>query len=102
MNDFMTHFNSIPDPRVKRCRQHELIDILFLSICAVLCGADGWEEIEDFGHARLPWLTQFFPFENGIPIHDTIARVLSRLNPDAVQSSFISWINSACELTKGT
>lgn len=101
MNDFMTHFGTIPEPRIKRCRQHELIDILFLSICAILCGADGWEEIEDFGHARLTWLRRFFLFENGIPTHDTIARVLSRLEPDALQSSFISWINSACELSNG-
>lgn len=101
MNDFMTHFGTIPDPRIKRCRQHELIDILFLSICAVLCGAEGWEEIEDFGHARLTWLRRSFLFENGIPTHDTIARVLSRLEPDALQSSFISWINSACELSNG-
>jgi predicted transposase YbfD/YdcC len=101
MNDFMTHFRTIADPRVERCRQHALIDILFLAICAVLCGADGWEEIEDFGHARLTWLKRFFTFENGIPTHDTIARVLSRLAPDVLQSSFISWINSACELTHG-
>ena len=101
MNDFMTYFSAIPEPRIKRCRRHELIDILFLSISAVLCGAEGWEEIEDFGHARLTWLKRFFPFENGIPKHDTIARVLSRLDPDALQNSFMSWINDACELTEG-
>ncbi len=101
MNDFMTHFQTITDPRIERCRRHELIDILFLAICAVLCGAEGWEEIEDFGHARLTWLKRFFTFENDIPTHDTIARVLSRLEPDALQSSFISWINAACELSNG-
>jgi len=101
MSDFMSHFNAIADPRIKRCRLHELMDILFLSISAILCGADGWEEIEDFGHARLDWLKKYFPFENGIPKHDTIARVLSRLEPTALQNSFISWMNAACELSQG-
>lgn len=51
--DFMTHFETLTDPRIQRSKRHELMDILFLSISAVLCGADGWEEIEDFGHAWL-------------------------------------------------
>jgi len=101
MNDFMTYFSAIPDPRIERCKRHQLIDILFLSISAVLCGAQGWEDIEDFGHARLVWLQRFFSFENGIPKHDTIARVLSRLDPEALQASFMSWINDACQLTEG-
>ncbi len=76
MSDFMSHFNTIPDPRVERCKRHALMDILFLFISAVLCGAEGWEDIEDFGHARLDWLKKYFPFENGIPKHDTLARAL--------------------------
>ena len=101
MTDFMSHFSNIPEPRIERCRQHELMDILFLSICAVLCGAEGWEEIEDFGRARLDWLKRYFQFKNGIPKHDTIARVLSRLDPSALQNSFISWVNAASQLTDG-
>lgn len=97
----MSYFSSMPDPRMKRCRQHELMDILFLSISAVLCGAEGWEDIEDFGHARLDWLKKYFPFENSIPTHDTIARVLSRLEPKVLQNSFIAWMNAACQLTQG-
>jgi len=101
VSDFMSNFNTIPDPRIERCKRHALMDILFLSISAVLCGAEGWEEIEDFGHARLDWLKKYFPFENGIPKHDTIARVLSRLSPKALQDSFIAWMNDACELSQG-
>ena len=97
----MSHFSQIPEPRIERCRRHELMDILFLSICAVLCGAEGWEEIEDFGQARLDWLRRYFQFEHGIPKHDTIARVLSRLDPAALQNSFMSWVNAASELTQG-
>lgn len=99
--DFMTHFETLTDPRIQRCKRHELMDILFLSISAVLCGADGWEEIEDFGHARLDWLRRYFPYAEGVPGHDTIARVLSRLEPNAFQSSFMSWIQAAVELSEG-
>lgn len=99
--DFMSHFSTVPDPRIDRCKRHELMDILFLSISAVLCGAEGWEEIEDFGRARLAWLRRYFPYTNGIPKHDTIARVLSRLEPKALQESFIGWVNAACQLSEG-
>ena len=101
MSDFMSHFSEVVDPRIERCKQHALLDILFLSISAVLCGADGWEEIEDFGRARLDWLKKYFPYENGIPKHDTIARVLSRLEPVSLQNSFMSWMKSACKLSHG-
>ena len=53
---FFDHFSELPDPRIERCRQHELLDIVFLSVCAVLSGADGWEAIEEFGEAKLAWL----------------------------------------------
>jgi predicted transposase YbfD/YdcC len=77
------------------------MDILFLSISAVLCGAEGWEEIEDFGRAKIDWLKKYLPYTSGIPKHDTIARVLSRLKPEALQNNFISWINEVCALTDG-
>ena len=101
MSDFISHFSSIPEPRIERCRKHALLDILFLSISAILCGADGWEEIEDFGRSKLDWLRRYFPYKEGIPKHDTIARVLSRLDTEALQKSFISWVNSASKLTDG-
>jgi predicted transposase YbfD/YdcC len=53
---FLKHFNSITDPRTERCKKHEIIDILLLAISAVLSGAKGWEDIEDFGHLKLNWL----------------------------------------------
>ncbi|HFD31894.1 MAG TPA: ISAs1 family transposase [Gammaproteobacteria bacterium] len=90
MYNFISHFENIPEPRIKRCRHHELMDILFLSICAILCGAEGWEVIDDFGRFRIDWLRQYFPYQHGITKHDTIARVLSRLDPEALQKSFMS------------
>jgi predicted transposase YbfD/YdcC len=89
---FIEHFSIIEDPRIERCKKHQLMDILFLSLCAVLSGAEGWEDIEDFGTAKLDWLRKYLPFEHGIPKHDTIARVLSRLNPARIQQCFINWV----------
>jgi len=66
------------------------MDILILSICAVLSNAEGWEDIEDFGHNKLDWFRRYLPFANGIPKHDTNARVLSRIEPSAVQQSFLA------------
>jgi len=96
-NNFITHFSVIEDPRIERCKKHQLIDILFLSVCAVLTGAEGWEDIEDFGLAKLDWLRKYLPFENGIPKHDTIARVLSRLNANSIQTCFIQWVQSIAQ-----
>jgi len=99
--NFLKHFSTIDDPRINRCKRHELIDILFLSICAVLSNAEGWEDIEDFGHSKLDWLRRYLPFANGIPKHDTIARVLSRIEPSAVQQSFLAWVKEIASQTDG-
>jgi hypothetical protein len=93
-NHFLDHFSELEDPRIERCRKHELLDIIFLSVCAVLSGADGWESIEEFGEAKLEWLRKFVPLKHGIPCHDTIARVMSRLNPEALQRCFIGWVQA--------
>ena len=74
---FLKYFNSISDPRIERCKKHNLLDILLLAISAVMSGSEGWEDIENFGHIKLDWLRQYRPFEAGIPKHDTIARVIA-------------------------
>lgn len=99
MPDFIAHFSIIPDPRVDRTKKYPLIEILFLCMSAVVAGADGWEEIEDFGTLRLDWLRQYLPYANGIPYHDTIARVMSRLDTKVLQQSFISWMQDVFILT---
>ncbi len=91
VNNFITHFSKIEDPRESN-KRHQLIDILFLAVCSVLSGAEGWEDIEDFGHAKLTWLRRYLPLKNGIPTHDTIARVLSRINPSYIQKCFVNWV----------
>ena len=96
---FLKHFNSITDPRIERCKKHELIDILLLAISAVISGAQGWEDIEDFGHLKLDWLKRYGAFNAGIPRHDTIARVIYRLKSDEIEHAFQSWISSLIETT---
>lgn len=78
---FLTHFNSITDPRIERCKKHNLLDIQLLAISAALSGAGGWE---GFGHLKLDWLMQYGTFRAGIPRHDTIARVICRLKTDEI------------------
>ena len=89
---FLKHFCDITDPRIERCKKHEFLDVMFLAISAVIGGADGWEDIELFGKSRLEWLRGYRPFLNGIPRHDTIARVMCRLKPDEVEEAFQSGI----------
>lgn len=98
-DSFLQHFEAIEDPRIDRCKRHELLDIIFLAVSAVLSGAEGWEQIEDFGSHRLDWLRRYRPFEYGIPRHDTIARVICRLKPEEIERAFQSWMSCLIEST---
>lgn len=88
------HFSELEDPRVERTRQHKLIDIITIAICAVICGAETWVDIETYGRAKLEWLKQFLELPNGIPSHDTFARVFARLNTQQFQQCFLNWIRA--------
>ncbi|MEI6146490.1 MAG: ISAs1 family transposase [Methylococcales bacterium] len=94
-------FSSLKDPRVERHKRHKLIDIIVLTICAVISGADGWEAIEQFGKNKQEWLRKWIDLENGIPSHDCIARVISRIASPEMTECFIAWVNGVSELTKG-
>lgn len=95
------HFGSIPEPRLERTRLHALMDILVIAICAVMCGADSWEEIEDFGNAKEAWLRAILPLSHGIPSHDTFRRVFGLIDAEAFQRSFVSWVQSVTQLIGG-
>lgn len=88
----MTHISIIPDYRQSWKVEHKLSDILLLTICAVISGAEGWEDIQDFGEVNIDFLKQYGDFENGIPVHDTIARVVSCINPKKFHECFINWM----------
>jgi predicted transposase YbfD/YdcC len=95
------HFGSIPEPRLERTRLHELMDIMVIAICAVICGADSWEEIEDFGNAKEAWLRTVLSLSHGIPSHDTFRRVFGLIDAEAFQRSFVSWVQSVTQLIGG-
>lgn len=88
------YFQDLKDPRIERTKQHLLLDIIVLSICAVIAGADGWEDIEDFGREKEDWLKTLLPLANGIPSHDTISRVFRRLQPEQFQECFLRWADA--------
>ena len=87
-------FIEVVDPRSEKARRHELSDILVLAVLAVIAGAEGWEDIEEFGKQRRDWLGRFLRLPNGIPSHDTISRVFRLLKPGAFQEGFTRWIES--------
>ncbi len=100
-HDLISQLSIISDPRQAWKVGHKLTDILFLTICAVIAGAEGWGEIEDFGHERLDWLKQYGDFEEGIPSNDTIARVVSTISPKRFQKCFIDWMNACHKVSQG-
>ncbi len=88
------HFGEVEDPRVDRTRDHLLIEMLVVIICAVICGADGWVAVEQWGNTKLTWLRTFLVLEKGIPSHDTFGRVFARLDPEQLQTAFIAWVQA--------
>jgi predicted transposase YbfD/YdcC len=93
----MECFSEIEDPRIERTRLHRLSDILALSVLAVIGGAEGWEDIEEFGQQKHEWLKQFLSLPHGIPSHDTISRLFRALKPGAFQEALMEWLESLHE-----
>jgi predicted transposase YbfD/YdcC len=91
------HFADLEDPRLDRTRLHNLMDIVVISICAVIAGAEGWQDIATFGRAKHDWLKTFLPLPQGIPSHDTFRRVFCLLDPLAFQECFQQWIAALSE-----
>ncbi len=92
LDAFAEIFADLQDPRQSAKIAYPLFDIVFLTVCAVIGGCEGWEDIEDFGQAHCRWLQDKGLFPNGLPVHDTIARVISRLAPDEFQACFLKWM----------
>jgi predicted transposase YbfD/YdcC len=94
-------FSKLEDPRIERNKLHKLLDIIVITICAVICGADNWVEVEMFGKKKQEWLRQFLELPNGIPSHDTFGRVFSLLNAEQFQASFYEWVKAVEKMTSG-
>lgn len=99
--NIIDHFRDIEDPRIDRHKRHMIWDIIVLTICAVVCGCETWEDIETYGKIKEKWLKGFLSLPNGIPSHDTIRRLFIRLNPQQLQECFLSWVEAVREQTKG-
>ena len=94
-------FRSLPDPRVDRTKDHLLVDIMAIAICAVVCGAEAWTEVAAFGKIKKKWLKRFLALPHGIPSHDTFGRAFAALDPVAFQQGFITWVQRVAHLTAG-
>jgi DDE_Tnp_1-associated len=95
------HFTLLPDPLVDQTKRHLLLDIVVIAVCAVICGADTWVDIEEYGRAKYAWLKRFLPLPSGIPSHDTFARVFARLEPEAFRTCFLAWLSEVQEQLGG-
>lgn len=98
---FLVHFGQLEDPRLDRQKRHSLIDIIGVTIAAVIAGAETWMDVERFGKAKREWLRTFLTLANGIPSHDTFGRVFALLDPEAFQRRFIDWVRAVHEQVTG-
>lgn len=101
MESPLKYFAELKDPRVERTREHVREEILLIAIAAILSGAGGWNEIENYGRAKSDWLRTFLTLPSGIPSHDTFNRVFAALDPQELEKGFMSWVASIARLTAG-
>ena len=95
------HFADLPDPRIERTKRHQLLDIVTIAICAVVCGADTWGAVEAFGKRKHAFLARFLDLPGGIPSHDTFGRVFAALDPAAFETRFLAWVQATVRATAG-
>ena len=95
------HFSKVTDLRQDRTKEHKLIDIIAIAICAVICGAEGWVDIELYGKSKQPWLSTFLELPNGIPSHDTFGRVFSLIDAQQFQLAFYEWVWAVNDILQG-
>jgi predicted transposase YbfD/YdcC len=96
----LRYFEGLPDPRAANV-VHKLHDVLVLALCAVVCGADGWAEVEVFARSKLAWFKTFLNLPGGVPSHDTFGRVFARLDPDAFERCFVAWTSAVSGVSGG-
>lgn len=99
--DFLEHFEALEDPRQQAKVVYPLDEILFLSLCAVLSGADSWVEVAAYGERKLAFLRRFLPFASGTPSHDQLGIVFAALDSQQFQGCFIAWVGAVKKAVKG-
>lgn len=97
----LAHFASLPDPRVNRTLDHDLLDVLIIAICTLLCGGESFNDMEAFGLAKQDWFQTFLTLRHGIPSHDTFNRVFAALDPKAFLDCFLRWTQSVRQAVPG-
>ena len=95
------HWSKLEDPRGDCGKRHELIEIISIAVCAVICGADSWVDVEVFGNSKKEWLKTFLGLPHGIPSHDTFGKVFALLDAQQFQDRFMDWVQAVNEVTKG-
>ena len=95
------HFENVTDPRVNRGENHSLIEMIFVTLCATICGADSWADVERYGIAKLDWLRMYVPLQHGMPSHDTLGRVFSRLDSIQFYAALQNWTHEISGSLKG-
>ena len=101
LDSFDRYFGSIDDSRKSRGRMHKLRDIMIIGILSVICGADDFTEMEEFGKSKESFLKNYLKLKHGTPSHDTFGRVFSIINPEEFRNCFIAWVKDLCGDMKG-
>src|SRR5215469_12176511 len=94
-------FGDLPDPRVEGRCDHKLIEVILVAVCAVLCGAENWSQVEEYGNDKVDWLKQYLELAGGIPSHDTFGRVFRLLDASAFQARFMGWVEQYFSVKRG-
>ncbi len=95
------HFAALKDPRSDHTKRHPLLDLIGLTLCAVIAGADAWTDVESYGRAKQEWLGTFLDLPHGIPSHDTLGRLFAALDPAAFQDCFLAWMHTIVNASGG-
>lgn len=98
---FLDHFSSIEDPRIDRRKLHPIEEILLITLCGVICGCEGWEDLEEFGKTKLKFFKKYLPFKHGAPSDDTYRRFYRVVDPHQFKACFIAWVQAFQELNPG-
>lgn len=100
-NKILTFAKSLPEHRMDRKKLHLAEDIVYITLAAVICGADTWEDISDFGKSKEDFLKDTLSLKNGIPSPDTFNRFFAGLNPSVFEANFIAWVKGLCSKNSG-
>jgi predicted transposase YbfD/YdcC len=95
------HFETVTDPRVNRGHNYPLVEMMFVALCGAICDCNTWTDVAEFGEAKLPWFRKFFPFERGVPSHDTFTETFARLDTVEFYAALDSWARDLSRSLQG-